>query len=272
MEVLGENDDTPHLTVLLTAEDFPSREILESLNFDISVLPDEYDGNSSVLSLAHLFIDQMNMLVFPSRVNQPSPFSKEFQIDKEEAYYRGWQLIAVTRRFGYEPFYERFTILIISLFPDEKSADMRIYDSYIYVVIAFLRLGYVFSSEFGRYVFINIVSHYKDKYGVFPDSYFLEKIIKEIQPNPEHAENAVEVDLKAIFRLYEEPEVVVHLTVNYASTELAKLVIDSGISTSHIRALNELGYCEIEDIIANRESIPDEWLDEICPPPEFIPF
>ncbi len=271
MKVLGD-DDAPYLTVLLEAEDFPSREILELLNFDVLVLPDEYDGNSSVLSLAHLFIDQMNMLVFPSRVNQLSPFSKEFQIDREEAYFRGWRVIAVTRRFNYEPFYERCTPMIISLFPDEEPADMRIYGDYLYVVIAFLRLKYIFSSEFGRYVFGEVVGYYKEKYGFFPDSYFLEKIIKEIQPVPYQFEDVEETNVKAIFQLYEEPEVVVDLTVSYTSAELTKLVIEAGISISHVKALNELGYRKVEEVITNKVGIPEEWLDEICPPPEYTAF
>ena len=267
MKVLEENDDTPYLTVTLEAEDFPSRETLQSLTFDVSVLPDEYDGNSSVVSLAHLFIDQMNMLPIPSLTKQDSHLSREIKLDKAATEYRNWRLLTIRKRFGYDLFYEHFSPSIESLLEKNKEDDLTIYDSYLYVVLTFVKLNYDFSSFFGQYAFGEMIGFYKEKYGSLPNSSFLEKLIKEVQPHS-YSKNDTENTGRPIFRLSENPDVVVHLTTSYSTEQLDQLINELGVSSSHIKAFNELEFFTTEEIIEARDSIPQEWLNEICPPPE----
>lgn len=267
MKMLSQLKGDSHFTVALEATDFPTRDTLKSLNFDVDQLPSDYEGGSTNVYLAQLFITEVNYFITEKVIlNKINPYTKTIAVPKRNSADIGWRAATISERFNISIYNFGFLLkdLQYDFFRGRKKTkkDDALIESYAYFFVFLIRHEI---SLFGllSYQFYALINAYQKSYKILPPVEFLDKVIREIT-----LARALVPDIESYEKELNKPfddstgtKLIVYLSTRYSTEELQKLSKVQDLNLENIQKLNLLGYVNVENIIENKNSIPQEWLD-----------
>ena len=265
MKVIEQVKGSTTLTVGLEWSDFPTRRMLKMYGFNTSLLPREYLGESIDVNLTMIFVNsQPKTIKTRNRYNgmMDHLFDKTLVVEKATASTTGWRLAAIAKRFdlavGRLNNYEYY-IGQNFLNKTKTKKDYQIIESYFYLITRFWKDD---TRQVDHFIFDSIVREYKKEYKEFPSSRFLAKVISETDINSFNwGSNKSGNNLDAVFSLYDEKaNNIVKLSSFYSTEQLKHLILKNKMTIESVVALNALGITKVDDILKEKENIPEEWL------------